>query len=310
MFELTKKNIKEILKECQVQDLEEKQRKIAKITSELFAPTGRKAVLGLDIFQYSQYPPLEQALIPYLFNKLRMDTISNVLDQENFFFQNYDSEKLENSFIDTGDGGFQIFENPFEAIVFAIYFQMTLHRYNFAGGNDDESLFNIIGKLKMRYVITYDIIYTLKLGKRQNFYGTGIINNARILSRDKLDRCLIDENVLDWFYKELNGFENLSIITDKDLDKINLFKDYDKTKISESLKKKSLLFNITEDITQGSILGADVMHIGTVKAKKSELSVHCIYIKVGVKSNNDKKTFNKMATSLGSLNPQGLSDNN
>lgn len=310
MIELTEDKIQEILKKCQNENFEERQKTIREITSEIFVPTDRKAVLGLDIFQYSQFPNLEQALIPYLFNKLRVDTIYTVLKLEKFIFQKYEPEELKNNFIDTGDGGFQIFNNPLDAIVFAIYFQMAIHRYNFAGSENDEYLFNIIGKLKLRFTVTYDNVYTMKFGERRNFYGVGIINNARILSRDKLDRCLIDENVLDWFYKELNGFENLSIITDEDFDSIELFNEYDKAIIVKQMEQKSLLFGKTEDFEKRSIQGSDVMHIGTIRAKKSELSVHCIYLKIIVISEDQKKKFNKMATSLGSLNPQGLNDNN
>lgn len=84
-----------------------------------------------------------------------------------------------------------------------MYINLTVHAFN------SFILYPIlreyIGIFTIRFAITYDEIYKLD-GKN---YGTAIINNARIMSKDKLNRLLIDECSYDWFLKEINGVENI-----------------------------------------------------------------------------------------------------
>src|SRR5210317_2360149 len=80
----------------------------------------RFSVLGIDIYRYGLYKHLEQTMIPALFKILFDKAIRLCLENNQFVFQNYTKEKIEKSFISTGDGGFLIFETPLHALFFAI----------------------------------------------------------------------------------------------------------------------------------------------------------------------------------------------
>lgn len=45
-----------------------------------------------------------------------------------------------------------------------------------------------------------------------NFYGSAIINCARIISKDRLNRCLIDAETNKWFLHNTNGIETLTCL--------------------------------------------------------------------------------------------------
>ncbi len=61
------------------------------------------------------------------------------------------------------------------------------------------------GPLIVRYTITYDRLYKID----SKYYGPAIIKNARIISKDKLNRFLIDDKTYEWFLLNTNGIENL-----------------------------------------------------------------------------------------------------
>lgn len=282
---------------------EEMSNVLKKHENDLFKPHGKKAVLGIDIYKYSQYPTIPQVLIPYIFNELRTTTIKTILTYEPFIFQKHTVKGLTDNFIDTGDGGFQILDNPIEAILFAIYFQLNLHGYNSGEPLDGMVLNNLIGEIKLRYVITHDDIYRFN----NNFYGVAVINNARILAKDKLDRCLIDQNVVNWFYSQLNGFQNLSVLDDGDFKDLDIFDNFDYSKIGND-DKLSFIFDKIHKKAGGAILCADIMHIGEVLSKQTSLSVHCAYVQTHIRLPRITKKFKKIVASLGSLNPSGIND--
>lgn len=91
----------------------------------------QKVILGIDIYKYSQYPLVEQIYVPVLFDTLYRATVKNIISDESFIFKNYGKkiEEYKNNFISTGDGGFQMLENPIQAIVFAVYFQSNVKRF-------------------------------------------------------------------------------------------------------------------------------------------------------------------------------------
>lgn len=255
-----------------------------------------KAVLGVDIYKYSEYPPAQQMFIPILFESLYNDTIKNCIAKEPFLFQNYskDEQGFQSKFISTGDGGFQIFDNPFEAIVFSIYFQLHIKRFNSGGdGSYTDNLKKIrllVGKIELRYAITFDNIY----GLGNNFYGPAIINNARVLSKDNLNRLLIDENTLEWFDFNINSVENLSEILKKDFKSIDYFKSYDMTLDTN-------LFN------RNTIKTVDVLKIGTIKIKNTELRIYNLHIQAGLLSGKvDPTKYKYYSMTLGNLNTKGI----
>lgn len=293
MKELTIKRIEDLLKKNNAIDSNQINKE--NILKEIHPLIEKKAVLGFDIYRYSQYPELEQTLIPHLFKELYNVTINNCLDLEPYTFYNKDKAYFTKHFIDAGDGGFQIFDNPFQAIVFALYFQANIRRY----GSRHEAtidLFNTIGEITLRYSLTYDNIYSY--GK--NYYGPSIINNARIMSKDKLNRFLIDENTLDWFNEEFNGIENLQVINFKEDFKIIDF--FSKLNIKDT-DKSSLLF----DHEMSNILKVDVLRIGEITSKLDKLSIHSLHIQVMMKSISSKD-FKKFTISLGNLNSTGIAE--
>ncbi|MEM5567150.1 hypothetical protein WNY78_18680 [Psychroserpens sp. AS72] len=254
----------------------------------------KKAILGIDIYRYSQYKTFEQTLIPFLFKVLLEQTFYNCLKHEKYFFQNSNLDEIEKNFIDTGDGGFLIFDNPFNAVIFSIYFQANIKRYN-SGHANTKDIREIVGLLTLRYSLTHDDIYKFS----NNHYGTGIINNARILSKDKLNRFLVDSNTINWFDKEFNGIENLMSIEPDDFKSIKFFDDYEE--IKDEKDRLSVLF----DDKTSNFLSVDVLHIGEIKSKLDIINIYSLHLQIQVTSGGNKK-FKMYTVSLGNLNSSDL----
>jgi hypothetical protein len=250
-----------------------------------------KAVLGFDIYRYSKFPMVKQSLIPYVFNILYEGTIKNCLKQESFLFQNYNENEFLDYFIDSGDGGFQIFNNPLDAIIFAIYFQSNIQRYNSGFLTDFVELGNFIGEITIRYSLTYDNIYRLN----KKFYGSAIINNSRIISIDKLNRFLIDENAFIWFRKKINGIESLIVFDESDFNNIDILDNYGFE------GKVSYLFNQKD---KSRFLNVDSLKIGEIQSKQDKISVYSIYLQTYMSSPG--KRLEKIVVSIGNLNSSDI----
>lgn len=296
-----------------------------------------KCVLGFDIYQYSQYPTLQQSLIPHLFKKLYDTTINNCLELDPNFFKEREKKDFIEYFIDSGDGGFQIFNNPFEAIIFAIYFQASIVRYN-SNNDGTTALYNIIGEINLRYSLTFDKLYYYN----KNYYGPAIINCARIMSKDKLNRFLLDKNAIIWFNQNINGIENLQSLTVEDIEETNIFGKFDienfyskkdtKKKIKEK-KSKINIINPEEQQQNGeeeteeqeinhsllfyrkkpgkekdsyTIIKSDILRIGEIKSKLDILSIYNFHMQFILTS--EGKSLKKYTISLGNLNSSGLSE--
>jgi hypothetical protein len=163
-----------------------------------------KAVLGLDIYKYSDYEEDKQSLIPFVFDLLLDGGFEYIHDAEKTLFK--DITTIRDKYISTGDGGFIIFPTPLHALVFNLYFFAALHIFN--SGHFCPGLSKYIGELNIRSTITYDNIFNYE----DNWYGRAIIKNSRILSKDQLNRFLIDKETYNYFMKNFNGIETLSII--------------------------------------------------------------------------------------------------
>jgi len=259
-----------------------------------------KSVLGVDIYQYSiGYGNLEQALIPFLFRRFMETTIDQCFANHKFIFQKYDPQKIRDHFISTGDGGFFIFDTPLHALLFAINFATVLRVYN--AFHFYPKLRRIIGSINLRYCITYDKVYQFG----DNYFGRAIINNARILQRDNLNRCLIDQNVNSWFLVNIGGLENLQVITMTEISNIHEFLDGYDTNILDEYADE--IFGIIEKRTYG-IINSDILKIGKIQSKSTELSIYLLHMQVSLKLTNDddpdqKKVF---TISLGNLNTAGI----
>ncbi len=255
-----------------------------------------KSVLGIDIYKYSDYPEDTQVYVPVLFNSLYKITVNNCIKGEKYFFQNYANtiSEFKENFISTGDGGFQIFDDPIQSLIFSFYFQLNVKRFNSGSftTNLNVNLFNIIGRIELRYAVTYDKIYSYD----KNFFGPSIINNARILSKDHLNRLLIDNNTFLWFDHTINTIENLMVMKIEHFHNIQYFKEYDK-------ENPSLLFDNPES---DKIKSVDVLKIGSIKSKNTVLEIYNLNVKVLLKIKSDHKDFAGFLVTIGNLNTQGI----
>lgn len=258
----------------------------------------QKSVLGLDIYQYSSYGEFEQMLIPFLFKTILSTTIDLCIDNHPFIFQNYSHEQIEKSFISTGDGGFLIFDTPLHSLLFASNYAIVLRIYN--AFHFFPRLRKIIGGISTRYAITYDKVYNY----HDNFYGRAIINNARILSRDSLNRCLIDEHVHRWFTVNIDGMENLQVITIDDVSHIQDFSNYSTLPLATGSDK---IFGRESSRREG-IINSDILKIGKIKAKETDINIYNLHLQVSLSLvNNDDESQKKIVTvSLGNLNTTGI----
>ncbi|EOQ87926.1 hypothetical protein LEP1GSC202_0380 [Leptospira yanagawae serovar Saopaulo str. Sao Paulo = ATCC 700523] len=270
----------------------------------------KKSVLGLDILGYSQFGNVEQYYIPILFNLLVKSTIKDIFHHEKYIFQTYDHVKIKENFIDTGDGGFFIFDTPLHSILFALYFECNLRHYNI--GTYNKEIFKLIGHLKIRYGISYDIVYFQN--ELRNFYGAGIINCSRMMAKDKLDRCIIDENTYQWFLKNTNGIESLRNYHIHKITKIPEFKNYifDEKDYKVSGYSSYAIPEIKTTYEPGIDL-INIMKIGSLKVKKSEISVYNLLIQLPTKIDERFKDLNTyedefMVVSLGNNNTEGLAN--
>lgn len=258
----------------------------------------RMSVLGIDIYRYGLYKHLEQTLIPAVFQLLFEKTIRLCLENNQFVFQHYSREKIEKSFISTGDGGFLIFDTPMHALFFAINFESLIRSYN--AYHHYPKLRDITGSISLRYAITFDTIFSFE----NNFYGTAIINNARILEKDTLNRCLIDQNTYDWFLINIDGIENLQVLTINELANIYDFKDYD-VKYTEEGNNEIITPHVSR--FEG-VINSDVSKIGQIRSKELNLNIYNVHLQITVNAFADAKKHIKrtITMSLGNLNTAGI----
>jgi len=258
----------------------------------------RKSVLGIDMYQYSSFSEFEQTLIPFLFKTIFETTVNLCFKNHKYIFQKYTSEKITNSYISTGDGGFLIFDNPLHSLLFACNFAIILRAYN--AFHYYPKLRKIIGGINMRYAITYDKIYSFN----NNYYGRAIINNARILIKDNLNRCLLDEHTHTWFTTNLDGIENLQVVTIEEISNIYEFHHfYDR----KSLDCQDEIFEKDPSRRYG-IINSDILKVGIIKSKEMELSVYNLHMQVAITLYNDDDPSQKrlITVSLGNLNTSGI----
>lgn len=257
----------------------------------------RNAVLGIDIYQYSSYGSFEQTLIPFLFDKMFEMAARLCKENHPFIFQGYSVEDIRKHFISAGDGGFLILETPMHALLFAVNLATILRIYN--SYNLYPKLRKVIGGITLRYAITYDKLYRFE----DNFYGRAIINNARILVKDDLNRCLIDEHVHTWFTTNIGGLESLQVLTMEDVTNIFHFRENYNV---EYLRKEDPIFGdqTSRDI---GIINSDVLKIGKIKSKETDLTIYNLHLQVSLWVEHEQAGQKKRVTlSLGNLNTSGI----
>ena len=254
----------------------------------------QRTVLGIDVYRYSKYGRLEQAIIPHVLHSILLLTVDNLIEHEEAFFSKENAPDLGNDYIDTGDGGFLIFERPLFALLFLIYFQANLLVYNTS--NIWPELSYLTKALSVRYCLTIHGLYKYE----STWYGPAIINNARILAADKLNRLLIDSNVKDWFDLNTNGIETLAVLSLEDF------------KLTENLKglllsgqgKKSLIFP-SKSSPMNIIRNVNQSQIGQVNIKDDLLSVYNLHIQCFLNYTKSPE-IGKNVITIGNLNTQGI----
>jgi hypothetical protein len=258
----------------------------------------RVSVLGIDIYRYGQYEHLEQTIIPALFKILFDKTIRLCLENNQFVFQHITKEKIEKSFISTGDGGFLIFDTPLHALFFAINFEMMVRAFN--AYHLFPKLRKIIGSISLRYAVTYDTIFHFE----NNYYGRAIINNARILEKDSLNRCLLDQPTYEWFLTNIDGIENLQTYTIYDIANIFEFTGYDKKFIKTG---ENDIINIRLSRYTG-VINSDILRIGQIHSKEMVINIFNLHLQVTLFAYADDQKDNKrrITVSLGNLNTSGI----
>ena len=259
---------------------------------------GKKAVLGIDIRKYGAFNDFVQPLIPVLYEILFEESIRQCLETQEFIFQKYSRESIHKHTISTGDGGFMIFDTPLHALLFASSFAITLRQYN--SYHLYPKFRACIGEINLRYAITYDRIYCIN----NNFFGRSVINNSRIISKDDLNRCLIDEGSYQWFLLNIDGLENLQVLSLNEIGNVAAFQDYDQTLIQNGT---NLFFEEKEDTRNYGIINSDILKIGIIRSKNLELNVYNIHLQVSVVMHADDTDKRRTITiSLGNLNTTGI----
>jgi len=257
-----------------------------------------RAVLGIDIYRYGMYKHLEQTLIPALFKIFFDKTINLCLNSNQYVFQKYTKKGIEKSFISTGDGGYLILETPLHAMFFAINFEVVVRSYN--SFHLFPRLRKIIGSISLRYAITYDTLFHFN----DNFYGSAIINNARILAKDNLNRCLMDESTFNWFLINIDGIENLQVYTIYDIANVYDFQNYDSKFINEGeneiIPQKKTRYD--------GIINSDILKVGQIESKEMYLNIYNLHLQVSLKIRSDaaKENMRLITISLGNLNTSGI----
>jgi len=217
---ISKENLNRILKTVdkefywdidEVFNIDEIKAQIDKFSEENFPHDNKMAVLGLDIYKYSDFEENKQNLIPFIFDIIIDETVKHIRQSEKPIFA--EDFSIRDKFISTGDGGFILFETPLHALIFNLHFYAVLHLFN--TGHYFPKLSLYIGNVIIRSAITYDKIFCYE----NNYYGKAIIDNSRILRKDRLNRFIIDESVFNYFNKYFNGIESLPITTTKFIEK-------------------------------------------------------------------------------------------
>ncbi|NPD44238.1 MULTISPECIES: hypothetical protein [unclassified Lentimicrobium] len=258
----------------------------------------RRAVLGIDIYRYGMFKHLEQTLIPALFKIFFEKAIRLCLESNQYVFQNYDKKAIEKAFISTGDGGFLILETPLHAVLFAINFELVVRSYN--AYHLFPKLRKIIGSIELRYAITHDTLFHFD----DNYYGSAIINNARILNKDNLNRCLIDESTYTWFLINCDGIENLQVYTIHDIANVYDFQEYELKWID---KGENLIIPPKKSRYDG-IINSDISKIGQIQSKEMYLNIYNLHIQVSmyIRSDASQDKERLITISLGNLNTSGI----
>jgi hypothetical protein len=259
------------------------------------------AVLGIDVYRYSQLEAFEQSLVPFVLRLLYNEAWRLCRTDTDYFFPKCDEDEFDDRYIDTGDGGFLLFDTPIHALVFAVDFELMLRAFN--SFRFYPRLRRALGTgISLRYAMTYGKVFSF----RSSYYGSSIITNARMLGKDHLNRFLIDQDTFDWFTAYTRGVENLPCVGLDDLQDLPGFEDYDR---SLAAKGKKAFFPLKGgEKTESQWRDVDVLKLGDISAKDRMICVyglHIHYVATLVDGENPEKEA-VFTVTLGNLNTSGI----
>ena len=265
-----------------------------------FPLKSKRIALGFDILGYSRYTEEKQNLVPFALSLLLDATYESVSENEEFLFYMFDKESFRKGFIHTGDGGFLILPNPLYGIVFALHFEMNLRSFN--SGRIYPYLSKFIGRFDLRYAMSYGDVFHYD----NNFFGPAIITASRIISRDKLNRFLMDQNSFDYFLREFNGIETLSLMSQEMILRTKSFQDFDKSKFN---REGFVIGDATKE--SPGIENIFIQNIGKIDVKDDKFNIYNFFCQFSFDhyeedSKEPNQKYNRIRVSLGNLNPQGL----
>lgn len=261
------------------------------------------SVLGIDIYRYSTLTMENQIIVPMIFRGILKKTVEDILKHDAYIFSDFqDLKEFLKYFIDTGDGGFFIFPSPFQSFIFALFFQSNLRLFNtgmlYPFLRKDLRHNSHFTSIELRYAITSGKVYEME----PNYYGPAIIDCSRLLSKDKLNRCLIDHSSFIWFEEYCGGVENLSNLNFDEIQDRTLFG------VSESPLESDLFFFRRPSSEYSNMINRiDVQKLDQIQAKQQSYSAYNLYVQFQYTEEVNGKD-QKMTVSLGNLNPQGIVD--
>lgn len=267
----------------------------------------KAVVVGIDIYRYSQFPSEKQMFIPHLYDLIYDESWHLIKQNYSFLFQEYGDVidinpeqhiKHKAYFISMGDGGYQILPTPVHGIIFILTFATILRLYN--ADRFMRKLHAKIGNVEVRYAMTLDEVYRY----RGNFFGAGIINNARILGKDRMNRFLIDQNVHDWFLVRTLGIENLMSLPLEDLKNIQEFADYDDAKLNAG--NNALILKRSDQVSKEGFKSIDVQKIGKVRQKQTLLDIYNLHMQALILYQSLFSQEAMVTVSVGNLNTMGV----
>lgn len=264
-----------------------------------------KVILGIDIYRYSKYALVAQTLIPYIFHKIIYSVIDDLNKYEPLFFANYSQNTFNNNFINTGDGGYIILDTPIHGLLFSIYLSSRLKTYN--TGNLYPKEYEITGEITYRYAMCLGELFNFE----DNWFGPAIITCARILSIDKLNRFLLEENVKEWFEQNINGIETLLSLGLNNLREKSVLKKYFKD-YNKDTRKSSLIIppeGNDPGLINSNIINIKLSKIDTIEIKNDKISIYNLHLQVYIVrvTFQNAKDPEKYVISIGNLNVTGLS---
>jgi len=254
----------------------------------------KKAVLGMDILKYSEYKEHQQNLMPFVFNIIFEKAIKDIEKTEKFFC--FNKEEIRDDFIPTGDGGFFLFDSPLHALVFNLHFFAVLHHFN--TGHFYPKLSKYVGEFVIRSAITLEKVFKYE----KNHFGKAIIDNARMLHKDKLNRFIISNNVYEHFMKYFNGIESILIKSTEDISYA-----YEQRK-NTRLNPHSKSYFFMEAIKSNIIRSIHVQKMERTMSKNTEITFFNLEVQFQISvfnDDNDEEAIPYIIT-VGNLNADNL----